>query len=111
MTNVVKIISTQQVLVKEVSTNLIKVTAPASPTVIKIVTAGPQGASALIVGYSYSQSVAAQTWTINHNLGYRPSVEIIDEAGREIEGDVFHATINQVVIVFTVAVAGSARLV
>ena len=60
--------------------------------------------------YVHAQDVPTATWTINHNLGYRPSVELIDASNREVDGDVYHPTINQTVVMFNVAVAGTARL-
>jgi hypothetical protein len=111
MTNIVKLSSKQCVLVKEVAPNAIKVQTPGTPVIVKVITAGPQGASALSNAYTYTQSTPALNWTINHSLGYRPSVEIIDDGSREIDGDVYHPTINQTVIIFNVPVAGSARLI
>jgi hypothetical protein len=69
---------------------------------------GPPGPSAPT--YSHQQSDASATWTINHNLGFRPSVELLDNANREIEGAVHHISVNQVVAMFTRPVAGTARL-
>lgn len=60
--------------------------------------------------YLHTQSVAANIWTINHNLGFRPSVRILNSGGGEIEGDVLHTTINQTIIYFTTAIIGTARL-
>jgi hypothetical protein len=62
------------------------------------------------VAYVHTQAVAASTWTINHNLGYVPSVEIFDSGSQEIEADVSNPTLNQTVIVFSVPLAGFARL-
>lgn len=60
--------------------------------------------------FEYEQSTPATTWTINHNLGYKPSVEVFNVGSREIDADVVHTSINQTVIGFTVATAGFARL-
>lgn len=60
--------------------------------------------------FVYTQSVAASTWTINHNLGYVPSVEVFDSGSNEVDADVAHPSANQTVIVFTVPTAGFARL-
>jgi hypothetical protein len=60
--------------------------------------------------YVHTQSTASTTWTINHNLGYRPSVELLDSGGQEIEAGVSHPTINQTVITLSPASAGMARL-
>lgn len=61
-------------------------------------------------GYVFTQSTAAATWTINHNLGHVPSVEVFDSGSQEIEADVSHPSVNTAVIVFTVPTAGFARL-
>lgn len=61
-------------------------------------------------GYVYQQSTAATTWTINHNLGYRPSVELLDSGSQEIDGDISHPTINQTVVTLSPPTAGLARL-
>ena len=61
--------------------------------------------------FVYTQASSAENWTINHNLGYVPSVEIFDSGSQEIEADVAHLSINTTVIVFTVPTAGFARLI
>ena len=61
--------------------------------------------------YVYQQSTPATTWTINHGLGYRPSVELLDSGSQEIEGEVSHPTVNQTVISLSPATAGLARLI
>jgi hypothetical protein len=61
-------------------------------------------------GVNFVQSTAASVWTINHNLGYRPSVEVFSAAGEEVEPEITHPTVNQTVINCTPPLAGSARL-
>lgn len=68
---------------------------------------GGGGASA----YVHQQPTPAGTWTINHNLGYRPSVELLDSGSQEIDGEVSHPTVNQTVVVLSPATAGLARLI
>ena len=67
---------------------------------------GPAGGSA----YIHQQPLPAATWVINHNLGYRPSVEILDSGSQEIEGEVSHPTVHQTVVTLSPATAGQARL-
>ena len=62
------------------------------------------------VAYTHLQSVAAAVWTLNHNLGFRPSVSILDTGGNEVEADVVHMNSNQLVIRFAIPLAGLARL-
>lgn len=61
--------------------------------------------------YVFTQSTPAATWTINHNLGFVPSVELFNSGSQEIDGDVVHTSANQTVVTFTGPVAGFARLV
>lgn len=61
-------------------------------------------------GYVFTQAAAASTWTINHNLGHVPSVEVFDSGSQEVDADVSHPSVNQTVIVFSVPLSGFARL-
>lgn len=61
-------------------------------------------------GYVFTQSITASTWTINHNLGHVPSVEVFDSGSQEIEADVSHPSVNTTIILFTVPTTGFARL-
>ena len=61
--------------------------------------------------FVYTQSTAASTWTVNHNLGYVPTVRIFDSGSQEIEAAVSHPSTNTAVIVFLLPVAGFARLI
>ena len=99
-------------------TNTVTVTENGSSTVVTVpvtstvtaITQGPQGpvgASAFV----YQQAAPATTWTINHNLGYKPSVELLDSGSQEIDGDVAHPSDNQTVVTLNPASAGLARLI
>ena len=68
---------------------------------------GPAGGAAFV----FEQVSPATTWTINHNLGYRPSVELLDAGSQEIDGDVTHPSVNQTVVTLNPASAGLARLI
>jgi hypothetical protein len=68
---------------------------------------GGSGTSA----YVHQQSTPATTWTINHGLGYRPSVELLDSGSQEIDGEIAHPTVNQTVVTLSPATAGLARLI
>lgn len=63
-----------------------------------------------IAAYVHTQASAATTWTINHNLGFRPTVELLDSGSQEIDGAIAHPTVNQTVITLNPATAGLARL-
>ena len=60
--------------------------------------------------YQFVQVSPARVWTVNHNLGLRPSVSIVDSGGAEIEADVRHSSPNQLVIYFAIPMSGLARL-
>jgi hypothetical protein len=88
------------------------VTVPVTSTVTAI-TAGPQGPSGTggASAYQFVQASPATTWTINHNLGFKPSVEILDAGSQEIDGEVAHPSVNQTVVTLNPASAGVARLI
>lgn len=62
--------------------------------------------------YVHTQSVPAATWSITHNLGYRPSsVRVEDSAEDEIDGfDIVNETNNSLDLVFGGAFSGVARI-
>lgn len=70
---------------------------------------GPPGSDG-ITPYIHNQVSASFVWTINHNLGYRPSVELFDAGSQEFDAQVSHPTVNQTVVTMTVATSGFARL-
>lgn len=76
--------------------------------VVTEVNIGRQGAPG--IGLVHLQTSASSVWTINHNLGLRPSVSVQDSAGYEIDADVGHPSTNQTVINFVTSMAGTARL-
>lgn len=69
---------------------------------------GPEGPPG--TAFVYEQMTPSSTWTINHNLGFRPAVELLDSGSQEIEADVSHPSVNQTVVTLTIATAGLARL-
>lgn len=98
-------------------TNTVTVTEDGSSTVVSVpvtstvtaVTQGPQGPAGS-GAYIHTQSTAASTWTINHNMGFRPAVELLDSGSQEIDGEITHPTVNQTVVMLNPASAGLARL-
>ncbi len=108
------------VIVKEVVTEVIvyqsggpqqEILQSVSPVTEVIVEAkqGLPGASG--AGFVHTQGSASAEWIVNHNLGFKPAVEIFDVGGREVEADVLHMSDNQLRVYFTSAVAGTARCV
>lgn len=72
---------------------------------------GPQGPPGLDTGfYRHNQSAASTTWTVNHGLGFYPSVFVQDSAGTVIYGDVTYLDSNNLTITFESATGGYANL-
>jgi hypothetical protein len=69
---------------------------------------GPIGPSAS--AYVFTQNTPSDTWIINHNLGYKPAVELLTVGGVEFDASVTHTSINQTIVNIAMPIAGSARL-
>jgi hypothetical protein len=72
---------------------------------------GPAGPAGIAASYTHTQTVPAASWTVNHNLGARPAVELYDTGGAEIEGEIVHTGPNQALVYFNVPLAGSAKCI
>lgn len=87
---------------------------PIIPTV-EITSPGPQGQPGQFspgdIAYTHTQSVASATWTINHNLGFKPIAVVLDSAGTNCEGSFSYPTVNQMVITFNSAFTGTAYII
>lgn len=67
---------------------------------------GPQGPSGGGGGGSSSPVNVAQTtpsslWTVNHNLGFKPQVQVYSSGGVEVIAQVTHVSDNQYQVSFT----------
>jgi hypothetical protein len=71
---------------------------------------GPPGPSGEGGVYRHVQASAADTWTINHDLGFYPAVTATDTAGSVVYGDVLYLDEHSVVVSFTSPFAGFANL-
>lgn len=73
---------------------------------------GPQGTAGAggDLNFEHSQSPAASTWVVVHNLGKRPSVTVIDSAGDEVEGHLAYDSANQLTLTFSASFSGTAYL-
>lgn len=60
--------------------------------------------------YTHTQAVPAVQWDIPHDLGFRPVVYVTDTTGDECEGNVDHVSDDLLIITFSAAFAGIARL-
>jgi len=68
---------------------------------------GPKGDPGQSAGsFTFEQQSSSTTWTIEHNLGYRPAVFTTDYLKNTLEGDISHTDSNNLVITFTDSVVG-----
>jgi hypothetical protein len=118
MSNVEVISQTQVVTVSPITqtlnvntvTGTAVVVNPSTPSVT-VVNAGPVGPAGSGAGYNHTQTAALSIWVINHNLGYKPSVQTFTVGGLEVLGEIQHISNNQVVVTFNTTISGTARLV
>jgi hypothetical protein len=92
---------------------LISLAVTSTPTA-KTVTATHQDGSTTSAtwqdGYIHTQGVAALSWTIIHNLGKYPSINIVDSSNAEVIGEVVYDSLNQLTVTFSAAFSGKAYL-
>ena len=73
---------------------------------------GPPGADG--VGsdrhHTHTQAIPSATWVVTHNMGKYLFVSVVDSSGGEVEGEVSHASTNQLVVVFSAGFSGYAYL-
>lgn len=70
----------------------------------------PAGAAAVVPAYVHTQAVADDVWTITHNLGWNPNVQLTDDDGNDLDGNVNQVSTSQLTVTFAEAVAGKAYL-
>lgn len=58
----------------------------------------------------HTQGAVSSTWTINHTLGGRPSVTVVDSANTVVHGEVQYVSNSQVVVLFSAPFSGYAYL-
>ena len=87
------------------------VTAQGESTVLKV----DQDATAVGISavktdahYTHTQSVPSSEWTVQHNLGKKTSVTVVDSADAIVFGDVNYIDSNNVTITFNGAFSGKA---
>jgi hypothetical protein len=66
---------------------------------------GPSGQS-----YSFTPDDSIAVWNITHDLGFNPSVRVINALGTEFFGDVVYTNNNQLTVTFTAPVYGTIYL-
>lgn len=69
-----------------------------------------QDATIADMSYTYQQNTPESVWTIQHDLGFNPSVVVIDSAGSNIIGHVEYLSVNQLRLTFSAAFSGVAHL-
>lgn len=60
--------------------------------------------------FTFTQGVAATTWSVAHNLNKRPSVSTVDSMETQVEGKVVYVDDNNLTIEFNAAMSGKAYL-
>lgn len=71
---------------------------------------GDQGEAGLFA-YEHIQTVASDSWLVNHNLGRNPIVSVYSVGGREVNAEVVHINTNQTQILFAAPQTGAARFI
>ena len=77
---------------------------------LSVVYAGSQGPAGPGIAQSaeFVFALPSSQWTINHNFGRRPVVEVFGPGGAGLVGEVLHASLNQVLVYFDGPVTGFA---
>jgi hypothetical protein len=81
-------------------------------TAITVVEQGPQGPAGPAgtgSAFPFTQPTPSSAWTVNHNLGFFPTVTVYSVGSVEVEALVTHTSLNQTVISFSTPTAGTAR--
>jgi len=60
--------------------------------------------------FVFTQGVASNTWTINHNLEKFPSVTVVDSADNVVIGSITHTNINSLTVSFSSTFSGKAYI-
>lgn len=58
--------------------------------------------------YEHVQSASSATWSVNHNLGKKPSVTVVDSAGTKVIGEVEYVDDDNVTLKFKSTFSGKA---
>lgn len=60
--------------------------------------------------YTFTQAIAAETWTITHNLERFPSITVVDSSGNIVVGFSTYNDSKQITLIFSAPFAGKAYL-
>lgn len=61
-------------------------------------------------GYVHNQTSVSDVWVINHNLGFKPAVTVINNSGEVVHGEVQYTGEQQVTVRFTAPFTGKVYL-
>lgn len=80
-----------------------------------VIPEGPQGekgekGDTSAASFVYEQVTPSTTWNINHNLGFRPAVTVVDSGGNDVVGSILYVDEDNVVVTFSTAFGGKAFL-
>jgi hypothetical protein len=75
---------------------------------VEVGISGINGASG-DASYRHTQTTPATTWTINHNLGKYPSIELLTVGSVKFFAEITHPNSNQSIISLAIATAGIAQ--
>lgn len=64
--------------------------------------------TATLSSYIHIQSVPASTWNVNHNLGVRANITVVDSSENQVEGDITYQDDNTIIIEFSGSFSGKA---
>jgi hypothetical protein len=70
---------------------------------------GGTGLTISDVSFTFYQVVPSAIWVITHNLGFTPSITVVDLNGKVIEGDYQYGT-NNITATFSESITGAAYL-
>jgi hypothetical protein len=71
----------------------------------------PANGGAGAASYLHTQSVASATWTVNHNLGREPVIQVLTAGGVEMEAAIVHVSSNQAQVNFASPQTGRVRAI
>lgn len=60
--------------------------------------------------YTHDQQSPATTWSITHNLGFRPNVSVVDTSENQCLGDITYTSDNALTVTFLQSFGGKAYL-
>jgi len=79
-----------------------------SPNLVTLTTL--TGQFVLTNRHTHTQTSVSSTWTINHTLGGKPQVTVVDSADTVVYGEVSYNSNTQVVVTFSAPFSGYAYL-